>query len=326
MRDMQYFSSGSGAGQRAVAAYGNLYTQGYGGEMFCINAKTGTLVWKYNNTYTGLESPWGYLPILLAAIADGKVYAFNNEHSPNSPLYRGYKVHCINATTGEAIWTMNGWAGTIGGHGVSTCALADGFFVYYNFYDNSVYSVGKGPSKTSVTASPEVTVEGNSVLIKGSVMDISAGTTQIEQASRFPNGVPAVADESMSAWMEYVYMQKPRPTDVVGVPVRIDVLDANNNYRTIGTATADANGFFSFNWKPDVPGKYTVYASFEGSESYWPSHEVTAFQADNAPEPTASPTAPPASMADQYFLPGIGIIVAAIAIVGAIIVLILRRK
>ena len=34
-RPMQFFSSGSGAGQRAVTAYGNLYTQGFGGEIFC---------------------------------------------------------------------------------------------------------------------------------------------------------------------------------------------------------------------------------------------------------------------------------------------------
>jgi len=326
MRDMQYFSSGSGAGQRAVTAYGNIYTQGYGGEMFCINTRTGALVWKYNNTYAGLASPWGNLPLLLAAIADGKVYAFNNEHSPNSPLYRGYKVHCINATTGEAIWTMNGWAGTIGGHGVSTCILADGFFIYYNFYDNSVYSVGKGPSETKVTASPEVTVEGNSVLIKGTVMDISAGTEQTEQLARFPSGVPAVADESMSAWMEYVYMQKPRPADVAGVPVRIDVLDANNNYRNIGTTTADADGFFSLDWKPDIPGKYTVYASFGGSESYWPSHAVAAFAVDSAPDATVAPTPAPASLADQYFIPmSIGII-AAIAIIGIALALLLRKR
>ena len=49
MRDLQYFSSGSGAGQRAVTAYGNLYTQGYGGEMFCIDTHNGQLV---GNTMT----------------------------------------------------------------------------------------------------------------------------------------------------------------------------------------------------------------------------------------------------------------------------------
>ena len=326
MRDMQYFSSGSGAGQRAVTAYGNIYTQGYGGEMFCINTKTGNLVWKYNDTYSGLQSPWGYLPLLLAAVADGKIYAFNNEHSPNSPLYRGYQVHCIDAYTGEGIWKMDGWAGTIGGHGVSTCVLADGYFVYYNFYDNSVYSVGKGPSETAVTVSPEITVEGSSVLIKGSVTDISAGTRQAEQIARFPKGVPAVADESMSDWMEYVYMQKPRPTNVVGVPVQIYVLDANGNYRNIGTATANSDGFFSHHWKPDIPGKYTVYAYFEGSESYWPSHAVSAFAVDAAAEATPEPTQAPTSLADQYLLPATGGIIAAIAIVGAAILLMLRKK
>jgi outer membrane protein assembly factor BamB len=326
MRDMQYFSSGSGAGQRAVTAYGNLYTQGYGGEMFCINAKTGDLVWKYNNTYAGLSSPWGYLPLLLGAIADGKVYAFNNEHSPNSPLYRGYQVHCINATTGEAIWTMDSWAGTIGGHGVSTCILADGFFVYYNFYDNSVYSIGKGPSEASVTASPEVSVEGSSVLIKGTVKDISAGTKQAEQAARFPNGVLAVSDESMSDWMEYVYMQQPKPTNATGVKVTISVLDPNNNVYDVATATSDANGFFRTVFTPEVPGVYTVLATFEGSESYWPSSAVTAINVEEAPQPTPEPTPTPASLADIYFMPmSIGIIIA-IVVVGLLLVLMLRKR
>ena len=326
MRDMQYFSSGSGAGQRAVTAYGNLYTQGYGGEMFCINTKTGALVWKYNDTYTGLQSPWGYLPLLIGAIADGKVYAFNNEHSPNSPLYRGYQIHVINATTGEGIWKMDGWAGTIGGHGVSTSILADGFFVYYNFYDNAIYTVGKGPSETTVSASPATSIEGNSVMITGTVMDISAGTKQSEQSARFPQGVPAMSDADMSTWMQYVYMQKPRPTDVMGVPVTLSVVDANGNYRTIGTTTSDADGFFSYNWMPDISGKYTVYASFEGSESYWPSHSVAAFNVDNAPNATAEPTPLKESATDMYFVPAVIGIIVAIAVVGVILALLVTKK
>lgn len=326
MRDMQYFSSGSGAGQRAVAAYGNLYTQGYGGEMFCIDASNGKLLWKYNDTYTGQQSPWGYLPLLLAAIADGKVYAFNNEHSPNSPLYRGYQVHCINATTGEGIWKMDGWAGTIGGHGVSTSILADGYFVYYNFYDNQIYSVGKGPSQTTVLASPEITVEGSSVLIKGMVTDISAGTNQDEQVTRFPNGVPAVSDGNMSTWMQYVYMQKPRPTDVMGVTVTLDVIDANGNYRNIGTTTTNEDGFYSYQWQPDIPGKYTVYATFGGSQSYWPSRAVNAFAVDAASEPTISPTEQPSTMVEQYFFPAVIAIIVAIIVIGVVIILVLRKR
>ena len=32
------------------------------------------------------------------------------------------------------------------------------------------------------------------------------------------------------------------------------------------------DGIFSFNWKPDITGQYTVYASFAGSESYYGHH------------------------------------------------------
>ena len=62
-------------------------------------------------------------------------------------------------------------------------------------------------------------------MIRGTVTDIAAGTQQDEQAARFPNGVPAVSDASQGAWMEYVYMQKPKPTNVTGVPVSLDVVD-----------------------------------------------------------------------------------------------------
>ncbi len=33
----QYFGSGLGIGQCAVEAYGNIYVQGYGGEIWCYN-------------------------------------------------------------------------------------------------------------------------------------------------------------------------------------------------------------------------------------------------------------------------------------------------
>ena len=66
----------------------------------------------------------------------------------------------------------------------------------------------------------------------------------------------------------------------------MSVVDSNGNYR-IGTTTSN-DGFFNLNWKPDIEGQYTVYASFVGSESYWPSHAITSFVVDSA-APTASP-------------------------------------
>jgi hypothetical protein len=130
----------------------------------------------------------------------------------------------------------------------------------------------------------------------------------------------------MSDWMQYVYMQGERPTNAIGVTVTLDVLDANGNYRNIGETTSDANGFFSFEWQPDIPGKYTVYATFQGSESYWPSHAETAFTVSE-PAPTQAPTPSPAqSVADMYFVPAIAGIIVAIVIVGAILALLLLRK
>ncbi len=325
-RSLQFFASGYGAGQRAVAAYGNLYEGGFGGELFAYDAKTGALLWRYNNTNAGLDNSWGLTPIFIAAIADGKIYAFNNEHSPNAPLYKGDSVYIINATDGTEISKMLGWAGQSGGPGSSTSILADGFFVYYNYYDNSIYCMGKGPSKTTVTAPNLSAVYGQSVVISGSVTDISQGTTQSQQAARFPNGVPAVSDSSISEWMAYIYMQQSMPTDATGVPVTLNVIDANGNYRTIGTATTDATGFYSLQWTPDISGKYTVYATFAGSESYWPSQATAAFVVDEAAQATAAPTQAPASIVDQYFMPSVAAIIIAIIVIGLVIILLMRKK
>jgi outer membrane protein assembly factor BamB len=326
VRDLQFFGSGEGMGQRAVTAYGNIYVQGFGGELFCYSTKDGTLLWKYNNTDSGLETPWGLRPIFVAAVADGKVYAFNNEHSPNSPLYKGNKIYCLNASTGEEIYAMMGWAGQSGGTGASMSVLAEGFLVYYSYYDNQIYCVGKGSSAVTVTA-PDASVElGKSLVVRGTVMDTSAGTKQTQIAVRFPSGVPAVSDASMSAWMEYVYMQKPRPTDIIGVEVTLSVLDSNNNYRDIGKATTNSDGFFTFNWKPDIEGQYTVYASFAGSESYWPSHAVSSFAVDPAPPAPAEPEPEPPSMTDTYVLGSTIAIIIAIAVGFAVAIVLLRKR
>ncbi len=326
IRPMQFFSSGSGAGQRCTTAYGNLYTQGFGGEMFCIDTLTGETLWKYNNTSSGVDTAWGLMPIFIGAIADGKVYAFNNEHSPNSPLYKGYSIYCINATDGSEIYKMLSWSGQTGGQGLSTAVLADGTLVYYNYYDNQLYAVAKGPSQTSVTASPKVSMEGDKVIVEGTVIDISSGTAQSEQAFRFPSGVPAMSDGSQAAWMEYVYMDQEKPTNATGVDVTVSVVDPNGNYYPVGTTTTDISGAFKMVFTPEVAGEYTVMASFTGTGSYYPSSAQTGIYVDNAATtvPTAEPTP---SMADEYFLPMSGAIIAVIVIMGiAILIVALRKK
>jgi hypothetical protein len=130
----------------------------------------------------------------------------------------------------------------------------------------------------------------------------------------------------MTDWMGYVYQQKPLPTNFTGVQVTINVLDANGNYRTIGTTTTDTTGIYSLSWLPDIPGDYKVTATFAGNNGYWPSNAETSFTVDPAaatPTPTATQEQ---SMADQYFVPlSLGVILA-IIIVGATLALLLLRK
>jgi outer membrane protein assembly factor BamB len=321
----EYYGGGFGGGPEGFPAYGNIYTQSYGGDIQCIAGNNGTLLWRYNNTQSGSETPWGLRPIFIAAIADGKVYAFNNEHSPNYPLYKGHQIYCLNASTGEEIYTMLSWAGQIGGAGTSSSVVADGFLAYYNYYDNRVYSVGKGPSSTTISASPKVSVYGNSVLVEGSVIDTASGTKQDEQAARFPNGVPAVADENMNVWMEYVYMQKPKPDNVKGVEVVVSVLDPNNNYYEVGRTTSDASGMFKLMFTPEVPGEYSVTARFEGSESYWPSQAQTGIGVSDAPTPSSQPETAIPDNTSIVIGAAVAIIIA-IAIVGAVLALMIRKR
>jgi len=322
-RSYSYYGSGEGGGQRGVAAYGNVYVQGFGGELICYSGKNGTVLWKYNATYSGDETPWGYYPIFVGVVADGKVYAFNNEHSPNYPLYKGEKVRCINATTGEEIWSLLGWSGQQGGVGGSTMVEAEGFLAYYNYYDNQIYCIGKGPSTTTVTASPKVSVNGDYVLVEGTVIDTAAGTEQDEQAKRFPNGVPAVADANMGEWMEYVYMQKPCPTTATGVDITLDTLDPNGNFVHIGTATSDISGTYGHAFVPEVPGKYTIIATFAGSDSYYGSYAETYIYVEDAPPPTAPPEKVVFPPFEIYIIVATVVLLIAIAIVG---LLLLRKK
>jgi len=158
------------------------------------------------------------------------------------------------------------------------------------------------------------------------VLDKSPGTTDSDRTARFPDGIAAVSEESQQAWMEYVYMQQPKPTNTTGVQVTINVVDANGNYRTIGTTTTDETGFYSYQWMLDISGKYTVYAMFAGSESYWPSQATTAFVVDE-PHPTASPQPlQQKSLVENYFLPGVAAIIIVIVIIGALIMLMLRKR
>jgi len=202
--------------------------------------------------------------------------------------------------------------------------MGDSVIALYNTYDQQVYAIGKGPSATTVTASPKVSVQGSSVLIEGSVTDVSPGTNEYALTARFPSGVPAVSDESMSDWMLYVYKQFPRPANAKGVEVTLDTVDPNGNFVHIGTATSDSSGTFGYAWRPEVPGKYTVIATFAGSGAYYASYAETYINVDEAQaQPTPTEQIVQLPPVEMYFVVATVAIIAAVAIAT---ILLLRKK
>jgi hypothetical protein len=160
---------------------------------------------------------------------------------------------------------------------------------------------------------------------------------------------PAISDANMTDWMQYLYMQKPQPTNAAGVPVTLSVFDPNNNTYVIGTTTSDSNGNFGFMWQPPVPGMYKVMATFGGSNSYWGSTASNYFSVEktasasvntntaqttspsvpSSPSTSPSPTQPPATTpitpVGEYPIAAITVI-AVIAIAAAALFLKKRAK
>jgi hypothetical protein len=274
---------------------GKLLSYGYGGQMIAYNITTGEILWKYNATSIGLESAYGgFYPIGIACIADGKLYTVSSEHSPTQPMYRGPNLRCINASNGVELWSILFWGARMSPT-ESNVYIADGIVFGLNYHDMELYAFGKGPSATTVTASPKVSALGSSVVIEGTVTDQSpSGKRNTNGLLDFTlKGTPAISDEDMSAWMEYMFMQQPMPKDAKGVTVHLTAIDPNGNYQDIGYATSDTAGKFATSWQPPVPGEYFVTAEFEGSASYGSSFDTTFFTVDEAPSP-AQPIEPEA--------------------------------
>ena len=310
-------------------AYGNVYGLSYGGILYCYNLTTGVRTWSNgnghtagNNTDTGLSVP-GYFPQMINAVGNGVIYTVATQHTTVTPISKSQQARAINATDGTEIWSISDYTGEFSS---MSYAMADGYSNWFNGYDNQIYTVGRGPSTMTVSAPNLAASSSQPVVISGSVLDISAGSKQTEQAARFPNGIPLANDMIMGEWMGYVYQQKPMPTNFLGVTVEISVVDANGNFRSIGTTTTDAKGQYSLVWTPDISGNNQVVATFAGTNAYWPSSATTAFNV-MAEHPTATPAPTQApSNVEMYFVPAIAGLFVFVAIIGVVIILVLRKR
>ena len=292
----------------------------YGGEAYCLDLRTGEEIWTYKKPVEGANSPYGRPLIVNPVVADGKIYFGTSEHSATTPLWRSDGLTCVDIETGEELWKIMFWG--------SAKNTADGILVAFNWFDGQVYAFGKGPSATTVTASPKASVHGTEVVIEGTVTDQTPtyGRNTLNEPAVFLKDTPAIADENMEEWMEYKFMEQGFPADATGVNVTLTVIDPNNNIYEVGTATSDVNGVYGMAYEPLVPGTYQIVAYFDGTESYYGSSATTYFTVEEAPAATAVPTPPPASVADMYLIPSVAGIIVAIVVVGIVLILMLRRR
>ena len=312
------------------ATTGVLYVWALGGDVWAVNMTNGHVIWSWSsiqaNGPAGTETPYGIFPIwvfqdeALAGMGSDTMLYLSEGHEYSPPLFHGALELALNATTGKLVWDNLGFDDT-------ATAVAYGILTTYNSYDGQIYAYGQGPSKTTVSAPAVGVTTATPVVISGMVTDISAGASQAAVAANFPNGLPCVSDASMTGFMEAVYEQQPMPTNITGVPVTITVLDSNHNTRVIGTTTTNANGFYSLTWTPDIPGNFTVTATFCGTNAYYGSSASAAFYA-GSPPPTPAPTASPVSLAstqNDVIYVGIAIIIV-IVIIGAVLAMLTLRK
>jgi hypothetical protein len=305
-----------------------IYVLGLGGDIYALSLANGNILWQQTTTAilgsSGENTPYGVWPIWpqgnAITIADGMLY-LPIGHEYSQPLFHGANEICLNITNGQLIWNVLGFF--VNGPE----PISDGIMTAINAYDNQIYAFGIGPSKTTVSA-PDVGVTTSTpITITGTVIDISAGAQQQAVAANFPNGLPCVSDASMTQFMETVYEQQPMPTNVTGVPVTLSVLDSNGNSRVIGTTTTDPSGLYSFIWKPDIPGNYTLTATFAGTQSYYGSSAQTAFYA-SPPGATAVPTTTPLTglASNTTLMYGIVAIAIIIIIIGVVLAILVTRR
>jgi hypothetical protein len=90
------------------------------------------------------------------------------------------------------------------------------------------FTIGKAPSKMTVSVSKQVTTVDSTIVISGNVIDVSPGTERDDLRLRFPNGIPAVGDESIDEWMRYIYKQYEPPASVRGIEITVFADDGKN--------------------------------------------------------------------------------------------------
>ena len=168
-------------------AYNRLYSLDLAGYITAFDIKTGKRLWHFFSGDSGLETHYGdYAFYWGPLVADRVVFAATGDHSPNQPLSRGQKLFAVDADTGTHLWNITGM--------MAVQAIADGYLLAYNAYDNRLYCFGKGQTTVAVSVTKSQIEKGESVGITGTVTDQSPSQ----------KGSPCISKDNMGTWMEYL--------------------------------------------------------------------------------------------------------------------------
>ncbi|MHC3128696.1 MAG: PQQ-like beta-propeller repeat protein [Candidatus Bathyarchaeota archaeon] len=261
-------------GTESTIAYGVFISCGVSGITTAYNATTGEFLWEYHAVDPYQEilwaNSWWTKPWI---VTDGKIYLSHLEHSSIDPKPRGAPFICLDMENGDEIWRADGlFRQTYWG---SNAIIGDSIIATMDVYDQRVYAIGKGPSVITVETPMAAITKGSSITIQGTVTDVSPGTEDPALQLRFPNGLPAIADEDMSEWMIYVYKNFERPADATGVTVKLEVVTPSMEYKDLGTTTSDSYGNYGLAFEPDTAGTYMIIATFTGSGAYYGSTQTS---------------------------------------------------
>ena len=280
-----------------------------GGSILALDAQGGDILWRYDTIGIPMSNPIIYQNSIYQAVyLDDKLYALDKDNGEllwsmdsagggrgmtlaNGKLYGtaygdaedGF-FYCLDPETKDLVWKYQLMNTGVYSRGF---AVADGI-AYGGDLAGTFYAFGKGPTTTEMSLTDTNIASGTDVAVYGKVYDES----------------PAHLGEP-----------------VVNSPVKLMAQKiGESTWSDIGTATTDAAGRFNIQWTPASEGTFKVLAKFDGSNSYgWSSAEDT-IQVQTS---TAIPTSLSAPMTDIYLAGSTIAIIAAIAVVGF---LILRKK
>jgi len=281
----------------------------YDGGIYCFDAFTGALKWvRYMGPTTAEPyyswygtTPYGGMP--PAQSGDGVAYAVNGDHMKHDPDPAGQYLKAFNVTNGDVLFE---YPADSKSH-TYRLVVADGMLYLSDGNTNQLLAFGKGDTGTEVSVAKSQIAKGEYTWITGKVTDQSLAQKD----------TPAVARESMQAWMAYLHAGGAAPDKKTGVPVMLFAKNSAGNTIEIGSTITDGDtGIFTYKWAPPDADMYTITAVFSGDDSYWDSYGITTLAA--GPATAASSTS--SSTTSSSATASITIAALAAVVIGAIVI------